>query len=73
MEHSELTLRRMLVWVSEPYNRFQWLAHIAEQCSNKKGGALISAVHKFLHHGAKCSQEVGHKHELYVLLQIEIT
>lgn len=57
-EHSELTLRRMLVWVAEHNNRFQWLAYIAEECSNKKGGALISAVHSFLHHGAKIAQMV---------------
>lgn len=48
----------MLVWVAEHNNRFQWLAYIAEECTNKKGGALISAVHSFLHHGAKIAQAV---------------
>lgn len=48
----------MLIWVAEHNNRFQWLAYIAEECSNKKGGALISAVHSFLHHGAKIAQMV---------------
>lgn len=48
----------MLVWVAEHNNRFQWLAYIAEECSNKKGGALISAVHSFMHHGAQIAQMV---------------
>ncbi|XP_017782941.1 PREDICTED: gamma-tubulin complex component 3 [Nicrophorus vespilloides] len=57
----ELTLRRMVVWVAEPQLHLQWLAYIAEQCSDKKGGALISAVHGFLQHGSTCVQKLAEK------------
>lgn len=57
-QDSDLTLRRMVVWVAEPHNRLQWLAYIAEQCTDKKGGALISAVHGFLQHGSVAVQTV---------------
>lgn len=42
----------------EHHIRFQWLAYIAEQSSDKKGGALITAIHGFLQHGSVCAQEV---------------
>ncbi|XP_022918951.1 gamma-tubulin complex component 3 [Onthophagus taurus] len=60
-DHSELSLRRMSVWVAEPQMHLQWLAYIAEQCSDKKGGALVSMVHGFLQHGAQCVQKVSEK------------
>ncbi|KAI4464425.1 gamma tubulin complex protein [Holotrichia oblita] len=59
IDHSELTLRRMVVWVAEPQMHLQWLAYIAEQCSDKKGGALISVVHGYLQHGSICAQKVS--------------
>ncbi|KAK4880318.1 hypothetical protein RN001_008464 [Aquatica leii] len=58
---TELTLRRMLVWVAEPKDRLQWLAYIAEQCTNKKGGALISAVYSFSQHGSTSVQKISTK------------
>ncbi|KAF5277736.1 hypothetical protein FQR65_LT03716 [Abscondita terminalis] len=58
---SELTLRRMLVWIAEPRDRLQWLAYIAEQCTNKKGGALISAIYIFLQHGSTSVQTISEK------------
>lgn len=58
---TELTLRRILVCIAEPNNRMQWLVYIAEQCSNKKGGALISAIHSFLQHGAMSVQKISAK------------
>ncbi|KAF5284977.1 hypothetical protein FQA39_LY16842 [Lamprigera yunnana] len=59
--NSELTLRRILVWIAEPSNRLQWLAYIAEQCTNNKGGALISAVFSFLQHGSVSVQKISAK------------
>ncbi|CAG9763342.1 unnamed protein product [Ceutorhynchus assimilis] len=56
---SNMTLRRVLVALQEPRIRFEWLAYIAEQCNNKKGGALITAVHGFLQHGSKSAMAVS--------------
>lgn len=58
-EQNEMTLKRALYVMYEHHIRFQWLAYIAEQSSDKKGGALITAIHGFLQHGSKCAQEVN--------------
>ncbi|KAF7284035.1 hypothetical protein GWI33_022655 [Rhynchophorus ferrugineus] len=58
---SEMTLRRALYVLQDHRIRFEWLAYIAEQCRDKKGGALITAVHGFLQHGSKTAQEVSEK------------
>jgi hypothetical protein len=29
----------------------RWLATVAEMCKDKKGGALLSALHVLMHHG----------------------
>ncbi|XP_065164565.1 gamma-tubulin complex component 3 isoform X2 [Atheta coriaria] len=73
-ESNEISLRRMVVWVAEPQLRLQWLAYIAEQCVDKKGGALISAIHGFLQHGSYTVQKQSEKvlaavcRPLYVML-----
>ncbi|XP_050311014.1 gamma-tubulin complex component 3 [Anthonomus grandis grandis] len=59
LEH--MTLRRVLYMLLDHRNRFEWLAYIAEQCSDKKGGALITVVHGFLQHGSKTAQQVSEK------------
>lgn len=59
MDHTDLTLRRLIVWTAEPQIKLQWHAYIAEQCSDKKGGALISTVHGFLQHGSSIVQQVS--------------
>ncbi|CAH1113834.1 unnamed protein product [Psylliodes chrysocephalus] len=56
---SDMTLKRALYVISDHYTRFEWLAYISEQCSDKKGGALITAIHGFLQHGSKCAREVS--------------
>ncbi|XP_066140497.1 gamma-tubulin complex component 3 homolog isoform X1 [Euwallacea fornicatus] len=58
---SDMTLRRVLFILQDHRIRFEWLAYIAEQCRDKKGGALITAVHGFLQHGSKTAQEVAEK------------
>ncbi|GLV41423.1 Gamma-tubulin ring protein 91 [Carabus blaptoides fortunei] len=57
----DLTLRRLLVWVAEPQYRFQWLANIALECQDKKGGALISSVFAFMQHGAPVVQTIARR------------
>lgn len=59
-DHPDMTLKRALYVMYEHHVRFQWLAYIAEQSTDKKGGALITAIHGFLQHGSRCAQEVGH-------------
>ncbi|RZB40076.1 gamma-tubulin complex component 3 [Asbolus verrucosus] len=61
IDQPQMTLRKSLVYIHEHRVRFEWLAYIAEQCNDKKGGALVTAVHGFLQHGSKCAQEVSEK------------
>lgn len=56
-----MTLRRMLFILQSHRIRFEWLAYLAEVCNDKKGGALVTAVHGFLQHGSKIAQEVSEK------------
>lgn len=58
---TDLTLRRIVVWVAEPQRHLDWLAHIAEHSCDKKGGALVSSVHRFLRHGSNCALQVSAK------------
>ncbi|XP_072391164.1 gamma-tubulin complex component 3 homolog [Diabrotica undecimpunctata] len=58
-ENSEMTLKRSLYVMYDSRTKFEWLAYISEQCSDKKGGALITAIHGFLQHGSKCAREVS--------------
>lgn len=37
--------------MSEPNQRLQWIAEIAESCQEKKGGALASEIFAFKHDG----------------------
>ncbi|CAH0557143.1 unnamed protein product [Brassicogethes aeneus] len=61
MKSSDMSLRRAIFILYDHHAKFEWLAYIAEQCSDKKGGALISAIHGFLQHGSRCAQEVSEK------------
>lgn len=56
-----MNLHKALVHIHDHRMRFEWLAYIAEECNDKKGGALITSVHGFLQHGSKCAQEVSEK------------
>ncbi|CAH1990719.1 unnamed protein product [Acanthoscelides obtectus] len=73
-ENSDMTLKKALYVMHEHQTRFEWLAYIAEQCRDKKGGALTTAIHGFLQHGSKCAQEISERvlkavcKPLYVML-----
>lgn len=58
LDQPMMSLRKALVYLNDHHVRFEWLAYISEQCVDKKGGALITAVHGFLQHGSKCAQQV---------------
>ncbi|XP_044750797.1 gamma-tubulin complex component 3 homolog [Coccinella septempunctata] len=60
-KHAELSLRRALYIVQEHISKFEWLAYITEECSDKKGGALVTSIHGYLQHGSICVQEVSEK------------
>ncbi|CAK1548470.1 unnamed protein product [Leptosia nina] len=45
------TLRRVCVWAQDPLHRLTWLATIVHSVQDKRGGALASCVHRFVHHG----------------------
>lgn len=49
---SNVTLRRILVWIEEPLERLKLLAILLDNVKGLKGGALLSAVRAFSHHGA---------------------
>ncbi|MGH0134790.1 UNVERIFIED_CONTAM: hypothetical protein FKN15_064543 [Acipenser sinensis] len=44
---NSLTLRRLLVWTSDPKNRLKTLAALVDHCQGRKGGELASAVHAY--------------------------
>jgi gamma-tubulin complex component 3 len=46
-----LTLRRLLVWLSEPLRRMRLLALLADSSEGLEGGALAGAVHAHAQHG----------------------
>eukprot|EP00943_MAST-04B_sp_MAST-4B-sp1_P002977 g2977.t1 len=46
-----LTLRRLFVWIQDPYERLKLMHTIAESTQGIRGGALTSAVHTFTRHG----------------------
>lgn len=60
-KHSEMSLRRALYITQDHITKFEWLAYITEECSEKKGGALVTAIHGYLQHGSICIQEVSEK------------
>ena len=46
-----MTLRRLFVWIQDPYERIKLMHTIAESTAGMRGGALASAVHTFTRHG----------------------
>lgn len=56
--NADLTLRNLLCWVKDHMFKLQWLANIAAECQNKKGGALVSSVFAFLQHGSPVVQDI---------------
>ena len=52
-----LSLHHLSVWTMEPTNRMKLIASMADTCKLLRGGALISAVYSFLHHGDPSSSE----------------
>jgi gamma-tubulin complex component 3 len=47
----QLTLRRLLVWTHDPLERLKYLAVLVGACKGQKGGALVSTLHSYSHHG----------------------
>ena len=45
------SLHHLSVWTLEPTNRMKLLLSLVEACRGLRGGALISAIYSFLHHG----------------------
>ncbi|KAK2147394.1 hypothetical protein LSH36_555g02025 [Paralvinella palmiformis] len=48
---SELTVRRLAVWMCGPHIRLKTMAALVDVCQGKKGGALATAIHSYLQHG----------------------
>ncbi|KAL7749198.1 Microtubule-nucleating Tub4p (gamma-tubulin) complex component [Sorochytrium milnesiophthora] len=46
-----LTLKRLLVWSVDPLCRLQIAVSLVDSCHDHKGGALVSIVHTYVHHG----------------------
>lgn len=47
-----LTLHQLAVCTMEPMERMKLLANIVRSCGRLRGGALISVIYGFLHHGS---------------------
>nr|XP_054771270.1 gamma-tubulin complex component 3 homolog [Lytechinus pictus]XP_054771271.1 gamma-tubulin complex component 3 homolog [Lytechinus pictus] len=48
---SNLSLFRLNVWTFDPIHRMKQLAILVDGCTDKKGGALASAIHSYTLHG----------------------
>ena len=59
---SGLSLHHLSVWMVEPTNRLKLLVSIvnAVKEGRKRGGALISTVYSFLHHGDPTASKTVH-------------
>lgn len=57
---STLSLQHLLVWTLEPMNRMKLLVSIVQTCQGLRGGALISTIYSYLHHGDTPSSETVH-------------
>ncbi|XP_075910838.1 gamma-tubulin complex component 3 [Petromyzon marinus] len=54
-----LTLRRLLVWTSEPRQRLHSLAALVDRCHGRKGGELASCVHAYTRSGSPCVRSLA--------------
>ncbi|XP_078738908.1 gamma-tubulin complex component 3 [Lampetra fluviatilis] len=54
-----LTLRRLLVWTSEPRQRLHSLAALVDRCHGRKGGELASRVHAYTRSGSPCVRSLA--------------
>ncbi|KAJ3133447.1 Gamma-tubulin complex component 3 [Geranomyces variabilis] len=50
-QSSPLTLKRLYVWTLDPLKRLRSMGIVVELCTDLKGGALLSLIHNFVHHG----------------------
>ena len=59
---SGLSLHHLSVWMVEPTNRLKLLVSVvnAVKEGRKRGGALISTVYSFLHHGDPTASQTVH-------------
>ncbi|TPX62944.1 hypothetical protein PhCBS80983_g00195 [Powellomyces hirtus] len=48
---SPLTLKRLYVWTQDPLKRLRIMGVLVELCADEKGGALLSLIHNYVHHG----------------------
>ena len=53
-----LTLRRLFVWLAEPLKTMRTLAILIDATANKRGGAILTALHKFSKHGDPASNSL---------------
>ena len=48
---ARLTLRQLLVWTRDPLQRMRMIATLTDAVRGLHGGALLSALHAYVHHG----------------------
>lgn len=46
-QNDPLTLRKIVLWIKEPFERMKWLAIICDACKNLKGCQVISEVYSY--------------------------
>ena len=70
---SGLSLHHLSVWMVEPTNRLKLLVSIvnAVKEGRKRGGALISTVYTFLHHGDPTASQTVHSLLCTVRVKLE--
>lgn len=48
---SNLTLRRLLVWIQDPLRKLRIIAQLIDSTSSQKGGVFLSILESFTNHG----------------------
>jgi len=44
IRYKNLSLRKLVLWIYEPFERLKWMAILCDACQNQKGGRIISIV-----------------------------
>lgn len=58
VNYPSLTLRKVFLWSKEPLQQLQCVCDVVQACNNKSGGAIISAISSYLHHGDPMVQNI---------------
>jgi len=65
-----LSLRKLQLWIYEPFERLKWMAIIADACKGQKGGRIISIIMCYNKQGNKQIQALINRILKHVLVPL---